>query len=66
VSKLSIPDMSCGHCAATITKAVKALDANASITFDMEQRSAELATSAPMETVLAALAAEGYPATPAP
>lgn len=64
--KLSIPDMSCGHCAGVITKTVKQLDGAAVIAFDMPARTAELTTSAAQEEVVAALAEAGYPATVAP
>lgn len=66
MNKLHIPDMSCGHCSAVITKTVKALDPAASLTFDMPNHTVEVDTSAPLEAVLVALAAEGYPASPAP
>jgi copper chaperone len=33
-----IDDMTCGHCASTITKAVRAIDAGARVEVDMDQR----------------------------
>lgn len=32
-----ISDMTCGHCASTITKAIKATDKDANVTFDLAQ-----------------------------
>ncbi|MDQ1923979.1 heavy-metal-associated domain-containing protein [Massilia pseudoviolaceinigra] len=61
--KLSIPDMSCGHCAGVITKTVKELDQDAVIAFDMPARTVELNTTAAQERVVASLADAGYPAT---
>jgi len=56
---LSIPDMSCGHCKATIESALAAVGGKAS--FDMENREIEV-DGLPQSTVLAALKAAGYPA----
>ncbi|UOD31648.1 heavy-metal-associated domain-containing protein [Massilia violaceinigra] len=60
--KLSIPEMSCGHCAGVITKTVKELDQNAVVTFDMPARTIEVDTTAARDEVLASLAEAGYPA----
>jgi copper chaperone len=65
MSKLSIPDMSCGHCVGVITKTVKALDADAQLDFDLAQHTVTLQTKAPLDAVRAALDDAGYPATPA-
>ena len=37
-----VQDMSCGHCASTITKAVKALDANAKVLIDLANHRVEV------------------------
>ena len=63
--KLHIPDMSCGHCVGVITTALKRIDQDATITFDVPAHTAELKTSQAPDVVLATLAAEGYPATAA-
>jgi copper chaperone len=60
---LQVPDMSCGHCSGVISKAVKALDPNATIGFDMHNRLVQVETALPAEPVLTALDAAGYPAT---
>ena len=59
---LSVPDMSCGHCAGVITKSIKALDSQAVIAFDMPARAVEIDTSAAPAAVLDALSDAGYPA----
>ena len=64
MTKLKVPDMSCGHCAGVITKALKGLDQNAAIEFDMPARVIDIDTGAPLASVMAALADAGYPATP--
>jgi copper chaperone CopZ len=60
-----IPDMSCGHCRATIEDAIQAIDAGAKLDFDMAARTLSLTSVADLAKVQAALAAAGYPATPA-
>jgi copper chaperone len=66
MNKLTVPDMSCGHCAGVITKTIKALDADAGIAFDMASHTVELTSGVPLDELLAALDEAGYPATPAP
>jgi len=56
-----LPDMTCGHCVATVTKTVQALDAQATLEFDREARRVKVETSVPQEAVAAALSEEGYP-----
>ena len=63
MTKLTVPDMSCGHCAGVITKALKGLDQDAAIAFDMPARVLDIETRVPLDAVLAALADAGYPAT---
>ncbi len=60
-----IPDMSCGHCKATVEKAIHALDPAARIDFDMEARRIALDSRAETADLQAALAAAGYLAKPA-
>lgn len=62
MTSLSIPDMSCGHCKATVEKTLLALDPAAQIAFDMEARKIDLTTKAAPDRVLAALSNAGYPA----
>lgn len=59
-----IPDMSCGHCKATVEKAIKVIDPKAHINFDMEARRVALDSVMDAEKMQAALAEAGYPATP--
>lgn len=61
---LNVPDMSCGHCAGVITKALKALDQDAVITFDMARHVVEVRTAASTAAVLATLDQAGFPASP--
>jgi copper chaperone len=56
-----LPDMSCGHCVATVTQTIQALDAQAQLEFDREARRVKVQSSLPQETLAAALSEEGYP-----
>ena len=60
MSKYSVPDMSCGHCRASITEALAPL--GAAPVFDMEKREIEVEGLAAAQ-VLAALEAIGFPAS---
>ena len=62
---LKVPDMSCGHCAGVITKAIKELDQAAVIGFDMHNHMVQVDTAQPQDLVASALMRAGYPATPA-
>lgn len=62
--RFTLPDMSCGHCVAAITEALKAADAQAHIEIDREARTAQVDSALPRETLAAALTEAGY--TPAP
>lgn len=59
---LSIPNISCGHCARAITEAVHALDPQAAVTVDIAARRVAIDSSADAAAVRERLAAEGYPA----
>ena len=60
---LSIPDMSCGHCRASITEALGALPGIGGITFDAEARRADIAGPLPAAQLIAALDAIGFAAS---
>ena len=61
--ELSVPDMSCGHCVATISKAVQALDSGATVKADLAARSVAIETKPDKGTVAAALGEAGSPPT---
>lgn len=63
--RYTIENMTCGHCVATVTKAVQGVDANAIVRADVAGRSLEIDTGATSEIVSAAIAAAGYRVTPA-
>lgn len=60
---LRIPNMSCGHCAATIEKAVKTVDPCAKIRVDVAEKTVSIDTTARAETIKAVVETAGYPST---
>lgn len=58
----SVPDMSCGHCVATVTKAIKTLDSAAEVQVELAGKTVTVQTSAPAPAVAKALEDAGYPA----
>ena len=65
MTKLNIPDMTCGHCKAAVEKAVTGVDAAAKVAVDLDTRTVEIDSNADLAAILAALKEEGYEATEA-
>lgn len=59
--KLNVPDMTCGHCAGTVTKVVQSVDSQASVTVDLPSRTVSIVTAADAAPISRALEAAGYP-----
>lgn len=57
-----VPNMSCGHCVATITSAVREVDAEAVVKADTDLRQVNIVSQADQEVLRQALAKAGYPA----
>jgi copper chaperone len=64
--QFSLPDMSCGHCVAAVTQAVKSADAAARIDIDLAAKTVNVDSSLPRDAIAAALTEAGYPPAPAP
>jgi copper chaperone len=62
MTRLSIPDMSCGHCKAAVEAALSGVPGAQPVAVDLARREAVIGGAAPTEALLAALAAAGYPA----
>jgi len=58
--KLSVPKMSCGHCASTIEKAVKSVDPGAKITVDLSKATVAISTSSSGKAISQAIKQAGY------
>ncbi|MEY4752548.1 MAG: hypothetical protein RJA44_223 [Pseudomonadota bacterium] len=60
--ELTLPDMTCGHCAATVRRTVATLDPAAQVEIDLPSHQVRIETQADAAQLRAALAEEGYPA----
>jgi copper chaperone len=60
--RLAIPDMTCGHCRASVEKAVAEAAPGARLTVDLALRTAEVAGAPDEARVLAAVRAAGFDA----
>ena len=58
--QFQVDDMTCGHCAATITKAVKAVDASARVQIDLAAHRFSVESVRSAAEISAAIAAAGY------
>ena len=58
--ELTVTDMTCGGCVASIIRVVKALDANATIDADVASKRVKINSVATSEIVIAAIAGAGY------
>jgi copper chaperone len=58
--KLNVPDMTCGHCAGTVTKAVQSVDSKASVTVDLPLKTVSIVTAADGGKISQAVEAAGY------
>ena len=58
--EIKVPDMTCGHCAGTITKAVKALDADAKLDISLPDHRVRVESAAGKEAVIQAISEAGY------
>lgn len=60
---ISIPDMTCGHCKASVEQAIHRLDAGAQIDIDLSSRTARVESHLTDAQILHALGEIGFPAT---
>jgi copper chaperone len=58
--ELDIQDMTCGHCASTITRAVKDVDAGAQLDIDLGKHRVTIESAKAAEEFLAAIREAGY------
>lgn len=62
--KFSVPDMSCGHCTAAISKTINAVDPAARVITDLDHHTVEINTSKSAESIAQAIKDAGYESTP--
>ncbi|MCU0889902.1 MAG: heavy-metal-associated domain-containing protein [Rubritepida sp.] len=60
MQEFRIPNMTCGHCARTVTEAVKAADPAALVEIDLPTQQVKVDSDAPREELAARLAAAGF------
>ncbi len=58
--EIKVPDMTCGHCASTITKAVKDLDAGAKLDISLAEHLVRVESKASREQLQHAISEAGY------
>lgn len=61
--KFEVNDMTCGHCASTVDKAVKTVDARAQVTIDLTARKVEIQSDKPASEFVTAITEAGYTGT---
>ena len=61
---LTIPDMACSACAATITKSVQSLDTSATVDADTQTKKVTISTTSEPDHVKQAIADAGYTVQP--
>ena len=66
MTTFQVDDMTCGHCISVITKAIKGVDANASVSIDLASHRVNIASGTNAATLSAAIKQAGYTATPLP
>jgi copper chaperone len=59
--KLKVPDMTCGHCAAAVAKAVKEVDTNAAVNIDLPNKTVVVEGASEPVLIRKALEQAGYP-----
>lgn len=57
---LKVPDMTCGHCAGTIVKAVKSVDPGANVTVDLGSSTVAVETGADENAICDVIRSAGY------
>jgi len=58
--QFTVTGMTCGHCEAAVTRAIKQLDGSAQVKIDRAQNLVEVDTTQPREAIVAAIREEGY------
>ena len=57
---LKVPDMTCGHCAETVEKAVKSVDPAAKVEVDLAQKTVTIETTAQEDRISDVVRSAGY------
>jgi copper chaperone len=63
MTKFNVPDMTCGHCEATVRKAIGEIDGAADVKVDLSANKIDVTSTAANDDILAALDKAGYPSS---
>ncbi len=63
--EMNVPDMTCGHCASAITRALKDADAGAKVEVSLADKRVRIVTELPASEVAQCIVEAGYTAQPA-
>lgn len=58
--ELKVEGMSCGHCVAAVTRAVREIDTAAQVDVDLGHQKVTVASAAPLDQIRAAVEEAGY------
>jgi copper chaperone len=61
--QFNVPDMTCGHCVSTITKAVKSDDPKAKVEINLEQHLVKVESALSQDEIAQQIAEAGYTPT---
>lgn len=64
MQSFNIPGMTCGHCKASVEKAILELDGSAKVTVDLDTHNVDVDTQTDAGAIVAALKTAGYDASP--
>lgn len=59
--EMTLPDMSCGHCASTVARTCKQVDPQAKVEVDLGTKTVKIQSAEDRSEFVEALAAAGYP-----
>ena len=62
--EFTVKDMTCGHCVATITEAVKAVDPDGRLEIDLEAKRVKVVSAMSAERLAAAITRAGFSPVP--
>ncbi len=59
--EFQLPDMTCGHCASMVTKALKLSDPECKVSIDLKAQKLQVLSAEDRQTLAEALTEAGYP-----
>lgn len=59
--EFQLPDMTCGHCASMVAKALKLSDPECTVSIDLKAQKVQMVSAEDRQTLAEALAEAGYP-----